>query len=296
MKGNQERKTTMERETTYKNVAGFKCLRNIKRQTNDLYLVHCGMQKCPPDYTYNHKIPNENHLHFVTDGKGELTVNHVSYKIRKNDIFLIPKGAEIHYNADHKEPWTYMWVTFDGEMADEYLQSACLSADSPVIHSTIPTDSYTPLIQSILDANHLTMANEIKRVAYLYEILSMLIEAQSTARNADGTYDYTADAYVDYALQFIKNNYKTIKVGDIATYVGINRSYLTSLFKKTLNISPQQYLIKVKLSEGARYLKTTDMSVSEIAEAVGYGDSCNFTRVFKQTYGVTPQAYRSSVL
>ncbi|MCR5033541.1 MAG: helix-turn-helix domain-containing protein [Lachnospiraceae bacterium] len=286
----------MERQTTYKNVAGFKCLRNIKRQTNDLYLVHCGMQKCPPGYTYNHKIPNENHLHFVTDGKGELVVNKVTYKIRKNDIFLIPKGAEFQYHADLAEPWTYMWVTFDGAMADEYLQNACLCADTPVIHSTIPTDSYTPLIQSILDANHLTKANEIKRVAYLYEILSMLIEAQAACRNADGSYDYTAEAYVDYALQYIKTNYRTIKVGDIAAYVGINRSYLTSLFKKVLNVSPQQYLIKFKLSEAAKYLKTTDMSVSEIAEQVGYGDSCNFTRVFKQIYGVSPQTYRNTIL
>ena len=284
----------MERETTYKNVAGFKCLRNIKRQTNDLYLVHCGMQKCPPGYTYDHKIPNENHVHFVTDGKGVLIVNGKEYSIKKNDIFLIPKGATIKYFADMEKPWTYMWVTFDGEMADTYLANACLSAETPVVHSTIPTESYTPLIQSILDANHLTMANEIKRVAYLYEILSMLIEAQASARNADGSYDYSADAYVDYALQYIKINYKTIKVGDIANYVGINRSYLTSLFKKKLNVTPQQYLIRHKLSEAARILKSTDMSVAEIAEAVGYDDSGNFARVFKQTYGLSPQNYRSS--
>lgn len=283
----------MERETTYKNEAGFKCLRNIKRQTNDLYLVHCGMQKCPPGYTYNHKIPNENHLHFVTDGKGVLIIEGKEYHIKKNDIFLIPKGTPIQYFADEVEPWTYMWVTFSGEMADTYLNYACLSKDTPVIHSTIPTSSYTSLIQSILDANHLTVANEIKRVAYLYEILSMVIETQAASRNADGSYDYSGDAYVDYALQFIKVNYKTIKVGDIATYVGIDRSYLSSLFKKNLNVSPQQYLITFKLSEAAKLLKTTDLSVSEVAEAVGYDDSGNFSRVFKQTYGVTPQNYRT---
>lgn len=284
----------MERETTFKNVAGFKCLRNIKRQTNDLYLVHCGIQKCPPDYTYNHKIPNENHVHFVLDGKGTFVIDQKEYRIKKNDIFLIPKGTPIQYHADHDTPWTYMWVTFDGTMAEDYLVSACLTRDTPVIHSTIPTQTYTPLIQSILDANHLTMANEIKRVAYLYEILSTLIEAQSASRNANGGYDYSGDAYVDYALQYIKTNYKSIKVGDIATYVGINRSYLASLFKKKLDVSPQQYLINYKLTEASKLLKTTDLQVAEIAEAVGYDDSGNFTRVFKRTYGVSPQAYRTS--
>lgn len=55
----------MEKPTTYSTSVGFRCLRNIKKQTNDLYLVHCGRQQCPPGYTYDHKIPNEFHLHFV---------------------------------------------------------------------------------------------------------------------------------------------------------------------------------------------------------------------------------------
>lgn len=284
----------MERETTYRNEAGFKCLRNIKRQTNDLYLGHRGMQKCTPGYTYNHKIPNEYHLHFVTDGKGLLFVEGKMYHVKKNDIFLIPKGVQIHYFADEEDPWTYMWVTFDGEMAETYLKYACLSVDEPVIHSTIPTEAYTPLIQGILDSYHLTVANEIKRVAYLYEIISMIIEAQASTRNADGSYDYSADAYIDYALQYIKTNYRTLKISDLAGYIGINRSYLTSLFKKKLNVSPQQYLISFKLSEAAKFLKTTDMSISEVSEAVGYENPLTFSRSFKQTYGVSPQTYRTT--
>lgn len=282
-----------EKETTYKSEAGFRCLRNIKRQTNDLYLVHCGMQKCSPGYTYNHKIPNEYHLHFVTDGKGILLIGDKIYHIKKNDIFLIPKGVEIKYFADDEEPWTYMWVTFDGEMAKDYLEYAMISKDNPVIHSTVPTAAYESLIQSILETNHLTVANEIKRVAYLYEILSMLIEAQAAERNADGKYDYSADAYIDYALQYIKANYRSTTVADLAQYIGINRSYLTSLFKKKLNVSPQQYLIQYKMSEAARYLKTTDMSVTEVSETIGYESPLTFSKIFKQTYGVSPQNYRN---
>lgn len=283
----------MNKETTYKNVSGLTCLRNIKRQTNDLYLVHCGMQKCPPAYTYDHKIPNEYHVHFVVDGKGILLIHDNIYHIRKNDIFLIPKGVPIKYYADNEEPWIYMWVTFGGEMAETYLEYVQLTADNPVIHSMIPTSTYAPLIQSILDTNHLTLANEIKRVAYLYEILSILIEAQASVRNADGQYDYSSDAYIDYALQFIKANYSKIKVNDIASYIGINRSYFTSIFKKKLNVSPQQYLITYRLSEAARFLRTTDLSINEIAEQIGYDNPSTFSRRFKQIYGISPQSYKT---
>lgn len=283
---------SMNSPTTYRNTANLKILRNIKRQTNDLYIVHCGIQKCSPGYTYNHKVPNEYHLHFVIDGKGSLTVNDNTYSIQKNDIFLIPKGAFFNYHADYDDPWTYAWVTFDGNMASEYLAHTHLTTAIPLIHSAIPTDCYLPLIQSILDANQLTFANEIKRVAILYEIFAMLIESQNSIQTNCDNLDYSNDAYIDYALHFIKSNYKTITVSELANYIGINRSYLTTLFKKKLNVSPKQYLISFRLSESTKLLKNTDMNISEIAEAVGYENAHSYSKAFKQTYGVTPNTYR----
>ncbi len=283
----------MKKETTYKNVAGFRCLLNIVRQTNDLYLVHCGRQQCTPGYTYNHKIPNEYHVHFILDGKGILEVNDKLYHLKKDDIFLIPKGHPIHYFADDENPWEYMWITFDGEMAAAYLNHMELTADSPMIHSTIPNKVYVPLIQKILDTNELTFANEIKRVGYLYEIISTIIEAQSAAKAEKNQYDYPGSTYVDYALQYIKFNYDHIKVNDIAQYIGINRSYLTAVFKKQLNISPQEYLVSFRLKKAAELLSTTNMSIQDISASIGYKNAMTFSKMFKQTYGICPKNYRS---
>ncbi len=282
-----------EKQTTYKNVAGFRCLRNIKRQTNDLYLVHCGIQQCPSGYTYNHKIPNEYHLHFVLGGAGVLEINGMRYRLKTDDIFLIPKDCPIHYHADFENPWEYMWITFDGEMAAAYLSYAGLSADSPVIHSQIPNQLYLPMIQKILDTNQLTFANEIKRVGYLYEILSTLIELQGSLRsNRKNQYDYSIDTYVDYALQYIKLNYDHIRVQDIADYIGINRSYLTSIFKKQLHVSPKEYLMRFRLNIAAHQLKSTSQSIQEIATSIGYDNPLTFSKIFKQEYGVSPKHFR----
>ena len=282
-----------EKQTSYKNVAGFRCLRNIKRQTNDLYLVHCGLQQCPPGYTYNHKVPNENHLHFVLGGAGVLEIDGNTYHLKTDDIFLIPKEHPIQYYADLEDPWEYMWITFDGEMADTYLNHAKISAQNPVIHSQIPNQRYLPMIQKILDTNQLTFANEIRRVGYLYEILSTLIEGQNSSRNSrSNQYDYSIDTYVDYALQFIKLHYDHIKVQDIADYIGINRSYLTSIFKKQLHVSPQEYLLRYKLNIAAQLLSDTSRSIQDIATSVGYSNPLTFSKIFKQEYGVSPRHFR----
>lgn len=282
-----------EKQTTYKNVAGFRCLRNIKRQTNDLFLVHCGIQKCSKGYTYDHKIPNEYHLHFILDGAGTLIVGEKQYDLKNDDIFLIPKGIPIRYYADYETPWEYMWITFDGEMAKAYLSYAGLSAGTPAIHSQIPTQVYMPMIQKILDLNQLTFVNEIRRVGYLYEILSTLIEMQSSLKKSrKKQYDYSIDTYVEYALQYIKSHYDHITVQNIADYIGINRSYLTAIFKKKLHVSPKEYLMRYKLNIAANQLTETSLSIQEIAAAIGYDNPFTFSKIFKQEYGMSPRHYR----
>lgn len=281
------------KETTYRSVAGFRCLRNIQKQTNDLFLVHCGRQKCPPGYTYNHKVPNEYHLHFVLEGKGRLEIDGALYHIQKEEIFLIPKDIPMQYFADSEDPWEYIWVTFDGAFAETYLGYAGITADHPVMTSAIPTKAYIPLIEKILDTNELTFANEIKRVGYLFEILSMLIEVQSAGKREKNQYDYSSDTYVEYAISYINNNYNHIKVHDIANYIGINRSYLTAIFKKKLGISPQEYLVTFRLKKAAEMLTNTTMSIQDIAEKVGYENPLTFSKMFKQSYSLSPKHYRN---
>lgn len=256
-----------------------------------MYLVHCGYQQCKPNYTYNHKIPNEYHLHFVLSGTGTLSVNNITYSINKDDIFLIPKDYPIDYSADSQNPWEYMWVTFDGEQAAVYLEYAGFSESQHVISSAIPTAYYYPSIKEILDLNKLTYANEIKRVGLLYEILSTLIEAQNSTKISN-SYDYSNKTYIEHALEFISANYNKITVSDVANYIGINRCYLSTIFKEELNLSPQEYLINFRLNKADEMLIQTNLSVKEIANKIGYENSSSFSKIFKKTYGESPTVYR----
>lgn len=283
----------MEKPTTYRNVVGLCCLRNIKKQTNDLYLVHCGQQSCPSRYTYNHKHRNEFHLHFILNGKGILHINKKIYFLEKGDIFVLPPNIISHYHADDENPWEYIWVTFNGTNARTYLEYAGITDNNPVIRSAIPTSQYLPLVKKILGANELTYANELKRVGYLFEILAKLIDAQQSANGPiERRYEYSSETYIKHALEYITNNYDHIKINDIANFIGINRSYLTNIFKKKLDISPQKYLVQYRLEKAEELIRTTNLSIKDIASHIGYQDSLNFSKMFKKTYGVSPKYYR----
>ncbi len=83
---------------------------------------------------------------------------------------------------------------------------------------------------------------------------------------------------------------------DIANYVCINRSYLYTLFKTHLGVSPQDYLANYRISQATELLTVTDLSIESIALSCGYTDPLIFSKVFKTKKGRTPSRYRKEIL
>ncbi|TYP74130.1 response regulator transcription factor [Paenibacillus methanolicus] len=82
-------------------------------------------------------------------------------------------------------------------------------------------------------------------------------------------------------------------VSDVARQVGLSRSHFSILFKKAVGDSfvAFQYKRKLKLSYGL--LKDTNLTMQEIAERTGLGDSKYFSKWFKRCTGITPSSYRA---
>ena len=127
----------------------------------------------------------------------------------------------------------------------------------------------------------------------LYQILALLVNSQNQnleKQKKTLPHDYSPDVYVDNALQYIHDHYAHAKISDIASYIGITRSYLTHIFKQKMEISPQEYLVSYRLEQGSRLL------IGEIAEKIGYENPLTFSKIFKNVYGVSPKNYRLRVL
>ena len=104
--------------------------------------------------------------------------------------------------------------------------------------------------------------------------------------------DLTVDDYVQYAVQFIRSNYQQLRIRDVAEYIGINRTYLTEIFTERMYMSPQEYLIQVRLSKAKELLRQTDLPINTVAREVGYEDQMSFSKIFKKRIGISPQQYR----
>jgi AraC-like DNA-binding protein/mannose-6-phosphate isomerase-like protein (cupin superfamily) len=98
------------------------------------------------------------------------------------------------------------------------------------------------------------------------------------------------------AVAYIASNYTDLTEDDVAAACGMSRSYFSRTFSRAMQIGFSAYVTGVRLREAERLLLTTDQSVTEIAEAVGFSTISYFISKFRAIHGVTPARYRAKAL
>ena len=84
-------------------------------------------------------------------------------------------------------------------------------------------------------------------------------------------------------------------VPSLARQVDVSPSYLTALFHKNLQISPGEYIRRIKLQESKQMIRENNLNFTEIAAALQYSTVHHFSRQFKEKFGITPTEYAKSV-
>ncbi|HAT4349617.1 TPA: AraC family transcriptional regulator [Clostridium perfringens] len=280
---------TLEYNESYKH----KYLEIKEKNSLDLYLGYCGMEKCLPSHSYGPAVRNNYLIHYIIDGEGTYYVNGQSYRLRKNQGFLIFPNTLTYYKASKDNPWTYMWISFNGIKAKKYLHYSNLNENNLIFEYT-EDDSLEVYINRMLELNKMSYSNELEIQGLLYLFLSKLAitkDKRSLKKNNN-----MSDFYVEKAVEFIQHNYlnPSLKVTDVANFIGLNRSYLTHIFKKSLELSPKEFLLNYRINEASSLLKNTNLSIGTISKSVGYTDQLAFSKVFKKIKGISPKAYRDS--
>ena len=81
----------------------------------------------------------------------------------------------------------------------------------------------------------------------------------------------------------------------LARQVDVSPSYLTALFHKNLQISPGEYIRRIKLQESKQMIRENNLNFTEIAAELQYSTVHHFSRQFKEKFGITPTEYAKSV-
>ena len=95
---------------------------------------------------------------------------------------------------------------------------------------------------------------------------------------------------IDYIYEHL---HERITVNLLAKYVGLNSSYLSTLFKKETGMAVSEYILNKRLETAETMLKYSDSSIAEIASILAFSSQSHFTEAFKHRTGMTPRDYRN---
>ena len=107
---------------------------------------------------------------------------------------------------------------------------------------------------------------------------------------------HSENEIIRQAQQYISSHIRVkLSVPLVARQVDVSPSYLTALFHKNLQISPGEYIRRIKLQESKQMIRENNLNFTEIAAELQYSTVHHFSRQFKEKFGITPTEYAKSV-
>ncbi|MBR2339506.1 MAG: AraC family transcriptional regulator [Clostridia bacterium] len=258
---------------------------NTKKHKTDLYMVNCGYEDCCPNFVCAPHMRKYYLIHYVTKGNGYYEVNGEKYSVGEGEIFVIyPNELITYYSPDINNTWSFCWIGFSGNGADEYFRLTGIDGYTKKIENL----EFYSVISNCLNyiGENTGSISQLKLNAYTLNALDALKKIKSDKR-------VSAVEQADRAVRYIEYNYmNAITAKDVSTYLNIERSHFYRLFKKYTGSSPEQYIINYRIKRACELINCGRYSVSEIARFVGICDIYYFSRLFKKITGKSPSEYR----
>lgn len=260
----------------------------------DLNVDHYGAEVCEGNYSFGPTLRDNFVLHFIVDGKGKFTIDGQTTELGVGDMFILTKGKVTFYQADSKHPWTYLWVGFSGSKAENILSKTQL-LEQYFCHSTLKSKVLDQIVKlTQFRDQKLDDVTELQLIAELYKLLAYLIEESPSKVASDGS--ILIQNYIRQTKKIIHSQYGTsLKVGEIADKLNLNRSYLYKIFKEETGYAIKDYIVQVRMEKSADLLTNTTFHISEVANAVGFTDALAFSKAFKKYFNQSPSNYRKAL-
>ena len=231
------------------------------------------------------------------------TINLKEYRIGPNSFVALPPNSFFQIHEVEGELSLYFAGFSSGFMASvNYIKSAMdflpVLVENPVVPlppeiASLYEDAFSLLIKAYA-LSHTTGNTEITR-----SVLNIFLQSTSelyknfSDRRQLGL-NRENEIYKEFVQLVLSNYTKDRTVSFFARKLGITLPHLCATIKKVTGITPMQIIMNVVVMDAKAQLKSTDLSIKQIAYSLSFNNISFFTKYFRQHVGMTPQEYRNS--
>lgn len=239
-----------------------------------------------------HSVPHtHNHmeLFYIVGGKGQFLIEDQIYPVNTSQLVIINPNVlhtEVSLNA---QPLEYIVLGVDG------IELAISDSDNGQFCVLNPSESVeiSSCLRNILREMELKSTGyEDVCQAFMEILIIRLMRTIELSAPAESNV-LTANRQCAAIRRYIDLHFKeSLSLDQLAEESHMNKYYLSHAFKRQYGISPINYMITRRLEESKYLLAETDLSMSQIAQLLGFSSLSYFSQLFRKTQAITPREYR----
>lgn len=231
-------------------------------------------------------------LFYVVDGKGEFIIQQQRFAVKANDFVIINPHVEHTEVSSSEDPLEYIVVGIQGLSFSNLTTQD--QGDQPFSFFNLrdeQKDILHYLNVMVQEATNQAMSYELVCHNLLEILLIKILRHQHFELEVDSKNKTSKD--IAFIKHYLKTYYReSIQLEDLASMTHLSRFYISHSFKKDVGLSPMEYLMTIRIKESKILLRTTNYSVSQIADIVGFTTPTYFSKQFRKVTGISPSDYR----
>ena len=235
-------------------------------------------------------MSKRNLIKLTLEGCGYLEYQGQQYTLPPGHMFWIDcrkrQSYRTHPATGH---WRVMWIHFYGANAQFYYDLFLShNGGSPVTALAEHSPVY-PLLSALLESD--SGSNQQRQDLQTANFLHQLISECALSVVGINPIDDVPQTIQSVRLYLMEHYRQKLTLDKLGKQFNLNPFYLQKQFKRYIGQSPTEYLIYLRMTKAKELMRTTNKSISEIANLVGFENLGYFTRRFKQQEGTTPHEY-----
>lgn len=240
-------------------------------------------------------------LYYQVDGTRRYYINDSAYLVNAGNLVLIGPN-EVHKTGSVEDrPHTRYVVNFDHDYFDPMAAALpgvnLLAGFEAGIHvMNVPPRDRT-MVEQLLDRVYKQRENQSDeaRALRLLQMSQLMLYVGHYANAAEVEPDKNriVNKTVEAIQSYVSTHYQqNLTLTSIAAQFYMSPFYVSRLFKRVTNLGLVEYINSVRIMAARNLLETTSLHIPNVAEAAGFSTTAHFSRVFKESTGLSPQQYR----
>ncbi|OCT15758.1 hypothetical protein A8709_16185 [Paenibacillus pectinilyticus] len=229
-----------------------------------------------------------NRLYFIIEGEGYVKIGDQTYYPKPGELYLLPAGRDQAYGTISDDTFGKYWCHFTAKIGDLDLFQILSTAPSIVVKDPVLLkETFEKLISNRRSD---AFSAEFRVTGILHELIAEFIDGNAAVKlNLATTPTYEK---MNGVLRYMEQHMaEQISIETLAQLAHYHPNYFINAFKQFTGYSPIQYMNHLRSEKAKDLLLTTELNVSQIADAFGM-ELSYFSRMFKEQTGFKPTAFR----